>query len=946
MMLMLAISIALCLLTFVHADDTLTLDALCVAGQCIQGSFNVSLGATLPGASGSKIVLLPDQYTSTNTPQLVRTALGTEFPTPVPGFNLTNTTSLPFTIEPNVAMIAFGGAQFQSRLSSMNPISPSPNTSFSPPNATQLNARSVVMGSGAWAALGSQVGNLNQRTILWETVTDMGELPSGAIGSDLSLLDLQYGTCSPPCSGAGVCTSIGICACPLGFTGASCETCQSGFFGPSCQPCSAGCITCDDGPTGSGKCLSAPTNTSSSCNCLNGVCSPSGTCQCNAGWGPGSNGTACSACAPGFFLDATGSCEVCQIGCTTCSSGSGICTSCLPGFSVSPSDNTACVPSTQLAAATTCPDGQYWSGTGCATCSPVCETCNGPLSTNCVVCGVGRFSFNGTCVSIASDGTCSPPSSSSPATLVANNAKQECDTCPPKCTKCGIPGFNVASAFSSVQCTACLPGYVLSQGQCVSQCPTGTFVSTTDNFSCAACDSSCSTCAGSSTFCLQCSQASQFALNGACSATCPPGTFSSSGACLPCNADCATCSGSSFSQCTSCSASRPVISGQGRCLPTCGQAQYYDSSTSSCQSCDSSCSSCFGPGGSSCLACADKTKVISAGSCVAATCSSNSTVVAALGLCLSDLVTVPSNNSAVAPDAQPTNPNTGTPATLSTVTTQVLAWWQILLMALGGAFILLLLMILWRRWARKRRAQETREFAHDMDRKQWHHRLRAAFGMGREKAPKDVFVEPYRERIEDWELRSLRSEARSQGSRGARSRGSDRSRSEGRRDSWESISTLQLRGATPHSGRFEYRDLQESLRSKRSRLEPREPIRERSLQRLSATSSSYYASTRHTASPSPPRSAPRSERSAIPHSIPRKAPTYPPGFNPQQIDNWLTPNNTGPGESRNVQTPDYLVPLHDEAGASSSHLPLGQYLTPTPTGSSGNTNNPFRPKAF
>ncbi|EJU05817.1 growth factor receptor domain-containing protein [Dacryopinax primogenitus] len=805
----------------------------------------------------------------------------------------------------------------------MNPIAPAPNTSFERPNVTQINLGSIVMGSGAWVAFESQVGNLNQRTIIWETVPDMGELPSGAIGQGLTLLDLEYGTCSPACAGAGVCTSTGVCACPVGFTGASCETCQSSFFGPNCDACPAGCSACDDGTTGSGKCLSAPAvNPSASCNCLNGVCTSTGTCQCNAGWATGANGTACSTCATGFFLDAAGQCEICKLSCAACASGTGICTSCQPGFSVSPTDNTVCVPNTQLAAATTCPDGQYWSGSGCAFCSPVCQTCNGPLSINCIACGVGRFSLNGTCVNVGSDGTCTPPDASSPATLVANNGKNECDACPPKCTKCGIPGFNVASPFSSVQCTNCLPGFVLSQGQCVSQCPTGTFVSPTDNLTCAACDSTCSTCAGSATYCLTCSQSSQFALNGTCSSSCPPGTFASSGACLPCHSDCATCSGSSFSQCLSCAASRPVMSGAGRCLPTCGQTQYYDSATSSCQPCDPSCSSCYAPGSSSCLACADKTKVLSAGSCGSVSCSSNSTVVAALGLCLSELVTVAPSNTTT-----PDTPQIGTTPdgsqTVTTVNTQSLAWWQILLMALGGAFVLLLLTMIWRRYARRRRAQETRDFAHDMDRKRWHHRLQDMLFLRREKVPMQDVRPLYRERIDDWELRSLTSGGRS----GANVSPRRSNRSETQRDSWDSISTFQIRGATPHADRFEYRDLEGSVRSKRSRGEPREPIRDRELQRASAATSSYYAPTRRTASPPVVPPLPERERSTTPFSIPRKAPRYPSGFGPDAPP------------ARNV---DLFAPLEEDG----AHGPPGSYLTPNLTGSSGNSNNPFRAKAF
>ena len=48
--------------------------------------------------------------------------------------------------------------------------------------------------------------------------------------------------------------------------------------------------------------------------------------------------------------------------------------------------------------------------------------------------------------------------------------------CPAKCTACKIPNFTSLSTLAQVQCTGCIPGFVLSQGQCVSQCPSGTFL--------------------------------------------------------------------------------------------------------------------------------------------------------------------------------------------------------------------------------------------------------------------------------------------------------------------------------------------------------------------------------------------------------------------------------------------------------------------------------------
>jgi hypothetical protein len=119
-------------------------------------------------------------------------------------------------------------------------------------------------------------------------------------------------------------------------------------------------------------------------------------------------------------------------------------------------------------------------------CSTLCKTCKGPLSTDCIICGAGRSSLNGQCVPVDSNGVCTPPDvSQANTTMVANNAKNECDTCPSTCTACQIPGFSVASTIGQAQCTKCLPGYVLSGGRCVGQCPTGSFVNPNgDGFTC------------------------------------------------------------------------------------------------------------------------------------------------------------------------------------------------------------------------------------------------------------------------------------------------------------------------------------------------------------------------------------------------------------------------------------------------------------------------------
>ena len=219
-----------------------------------------------------------------------------------------------------------------------------------------------------------------------------------------------------------------------------------------------------------------------------------------------------------------------------------------------------------------------------------------------------------------------------------------------------------------------------------------------------ACSSSCSSCAGGANYCLTCNNG-LLASGGSCVSSCPSNTFSSSGTCVTCHPDCATCSGGSFTQCTSCNKNHPVLT-NGRCLATCSQNEYFDSTSSTCQSCDGSCASCSGSGPNNCLACSSSNQVLRGGACVAANCSSGSSVVPGLGACLSELVRVPSSTSGSSP--LPSIPGITTPASTKT---QALSWWEILLMALGCAFIFVAFLYCWRRRARKQRAKKTAAFA-------------------------------------------------------------------------------------------------------------------------------------------------------------------------------------------------------------------------------------------
>lgn len=222
---------------------------------------------------------------------------------PSPGFansSASVSVSLPLTVQLQPGLATYPQARYSGNASFKALPSTAGNIS------TPLNAGSLAISNNVWAAVST--GN-NNRVILWSSVPDVAQLPTSASGS-LSLLALESSTCSPPCAGNAVCTTSGTCSCPTGFSGSSCEQCASGYYGPSCSSCPSGCTTCDDGISGTGRCLSSTvSDPPSSCNCINGQCGSGGQCTCLPGWSSASNGTQCATCAPGYFLGSTGNCE-------------------------------------------------------------------------------------------------------------------------------------------------------------------------------------------------------------------------------------------------------------------------------------------------------------------------------------------------------------------------------------------------------------------------------------------------------------------------------------------------------------------------------------------------------------------------------------------------------------------------------------------------------------
>ena len=247
--------------------------------------------------------MLPDQYTSTTNPQLLHNLLTSRSSTLIgsAGFRNASLSSLPLNLqlEPGVAVYS---QSLYSGQASFAKLPESPVTNASIP----LSARSIAIAPNVWIA----ISNNNNRLILWDSVPDTSQLPS--VGS-LSLLDIQSSACSPPCSGPSVCSADGTCTCPSGFSGSACESCDDGYFGPTCEPCPEECADCDQGLSGSGRCLTPPGDedgiSPSKCNCLHGTCEDDGKCTCNSGWAASQNGTACASCAPSFFLSTSGDCQ-------------------------------------------------------------------------------------------------------------------------------------------------------------------------------------------------------------------------------------------------------------------------------------------------------------------------------------------------------------------------------------------------------------------------------------------------------------------------------------------------------------------------------------------------------------------------------------------------------------------------------------------------------------
>ena len=112
-------------------------------------------------------------------------------------------------------------------------------------------------------------------------------------------------------------------------------------------------------------------------------------------------------------------------------------------------------------------------------------------------------------------------------------------------------GSTCATCTAANSCVTCKGTLLYNYGQCVPNCPSGTYQSGNQ---CLNCHTTCKTCSGaSSSQCTSC-PSGQYLKAGECVTICPTGFYISGTNCLPCQSPCTTCQ-TTATTCTHCSGS-------------------------------------------------------------------------------------------------------------------------------------------------------------------------------------------------------------------------------------------------------------------------------------------------------------------------------------------------------------------------------------------------------
>eukprot|EP00440_Ansanella_granifera_P021337 gb/GFBE01023163.1/.p1 GENE.gb/GFBE01023163.1/~~gb/GFBE01023163.1/.p1 ORF type:complete len:1520 (+),score=233.79 gb/GFBE01023163.1/:1-4560(+) len=225
-------------------------------------------------------------------------------------------------------------------------------------------------------------------------------------------------------------------------------------------------------------------------------------------------------------------------------------------------------PITPIVPISTCPDGNYMSGTSCLPCTQdECANCSS--ANSCDLCKEDQLLFHGLCVA-------SCPGGYWEAGGICTNScsATACDTC-----------------SSATVCTSCKDSKYLLNGACEDSCPEGYYDVEPDSVlgtggKCMKCSYHCEACTGA-TGCTKC-EAPTVISEGVCDTGCESDSYiDGSGACQKCPASCSTCTSS---QCTSCTSSL-YLTADGACVSNC-PAGFFKGGSRICESCGAECIKC------------------------------------------------------------------------------------------------------------------------------------------------------------------------------------------------------------------------------------------------------------------------------------------------------------------------------------------------------------------
>ena len=428
----------------------------------------------------------------------------------------------------------------------------------------------------------------------------------------------------------GQCVQI----CPVNFFGDSTGVCIA--CNPECNGCTGSCTNCINCAPGYYKCgalcvKTCPPNQFADVNA--GLC-----VTCNPKCKTCSSLQFCTTCANPQAVPVNGVCNDCSYPCNTCSSGPAVCTSCVSGFNL--------IGTTCIAA---CPTGAYSSNGVCICnsgviysnqCVPSCPTGFGNIGGQCQQCGANCAGCSGSSASCTScvngyaldkvSGTCQLAPSCQFGQYYSQSSSSCTRICPQGtffyenvCLTACLSGFNdngVGGCVAAIPQSGCSFPYYLSNGVCISNCPSGTYPDATKRI-CLSCSSNCFSCL-TNTFCYACNAGFDLR-NGVCIAStvnCPSGQYRYNSVCYS-NCPAGTCVQGNFCQRTCPAGTLAFNNGCYRTCPTkfttadacvdscptgtslvngvcqvgsqaCPSGQFWDGTTSSCQNCQYPCSQC------------------------------------------------------------------------------------------------------------------------------------------------------------------------------------------------------------------------------------------------------------------------------------------------------------------------------------------------------------------